>query len=106
MSETSTFVLPEYARAASEVVHSIYLDIWWDRTTRWIRIDVLKDLAENYGPYSIRIFTASGEAGEFLDGEYPYWIGDSPEEAMEKCFAGLSELAGVHEGLNTKNSKG
>lgn len=105
MAETSTFKLPDYARYASEVVHSVYLEVWWEETTRWLRIDVLKDLVGNYGPFSIRIFSASGDTGEFLGGEYPYWQGDSPEEAVQKCLEGLSNLAGISRGIETKNAR-
>lgn len=105
MSDASAFDLPEYARFASEVVRSIYLDIWFEDNTRWIRIDVLRDLVGNYGPYSIRIMTVSGEAGEFLGGEYPYCVGDSPEEVLKKCLKQLSEIAGIVQGLETMKAR-
>lgn len=102
MTDKPTFHIPDYANYAFEVVRAFYLEVWFEETTRWLRVDVLKDLVGNYDPYSVRIFGASGDTGEFLDGEYPYWTGSTPEEAVRACFDGLREMAGIARGLEAK----
>lgn len=104
MSEEKKMKLPEYARHMHEVVRSIYLDAWIEETTKWLRIDVLFDLGDTYGPYSIRIHEIGNPSSEFLGGEYPFYVGKSPEEALEKCLEGLPQLACISRGIKSKAS--
>jgi hypothetical protein len=105
MTEHNSFKLPDYARYAHEVVGSFYIEVWIEDNTRWLRIDVLKDLVGNFGPYSVRIFVAGEHGGPWSEmEEYPWWTGDSPEDVVEKCLAGLADRAEIVRGVETREA--
>jgi hypothetical protein len=100
------FEKPDYARYAFEVVRSLILDIWWENSTRWVRIDVLKDLVGNYRPYSVRIFLRGPyETDPWAEpSEYPYWTGDSLDAALQACLDGLADRAEVAAGMESRDN--
>lgn len=105
MAEQNSFVLPDYARYAHEVVGSFYLDVWIEDSTRWLRIDVLKDLVGNHGPYSVRIFVEGEHHGPWEEMvEYPWFVGKTSQEAVDRCLAGLADRAEVVRGVETRDS--
>jgi hypothetical protein len=102
------FQKPDYAQHAFEVVRSLIIEVLWEDTTRWMRIEVLKDLLVNkYGPYSVRIFVRGKyETDPWAEPpEYPYWIGNSADEALEECLKGLAERAEIADGVERRERR-
>ena len=101
------FLLPAYARYAFERVRTLELEVWFESGTRWIRLDVLRDLVGNDAPYVVRVYT-EGERlgapwGELEAGAYPWWRGETAEQAIRACLVGLAERAPIRRGLAARS---
>lgn len=102
-----SFKRPSYARSAFELIRSVLLEVWWEDSTRWMRIEVFKDLGGTYGPYSVRIFLQGQfETDPWAEpSEYPYWIGETPEAALNACLDGLADRAEIATGVETRDRR-
>ena len=98
--------LPDYARYAFESVRTLHLEVWFEESTRWIRMEVLRDLLGNDSPFVVRVYTEGDQLGdpwqELENGEYPWWRANTAEEAIQACLDGLGEREPIQRGLANK----
>lgn len=106
----SSFPLPPYARYALEHVRSVELEVHFETSTRWIRLDVLRDLAGNESPFVVRVYTEPDRLGdpwvELERGTYPWWRGATAEAALQACLAGLADREPIRAGLKHAADRG
>ncbi|MCP3917713.1 MAG: hypothetical protein GY711_19385 [bacterium] len=106
---SAPFELPSYARYAFEEVRRVHLEVWFENSTRWVRLDVLRDLVGNDSPYAVRVFTEGDTLGapwrELEDGAYPWWRGATADEALSACLVGLGDRRPILEGLASRSKR-
>ena len=93
MTDLPFLELPDYARYAFEQVRTLHLEVQFEDSTRWLRLDVMRDLAGNDAPFVVRVFCEGERLGdpwrELEDGQYPWWRGASADEAVARRLAEL-----------------
>ncbi len=103
MTDSPRLELPAYARYAFEQVHTLHLEVHFEESTRWLRLDVLRDLAGNDAPFVVRVFAEDDRLGdawrELEDGQYPWWRGQTSEAAIQSCLEGLAERGPIVRGM-------
>lgn len=101
--------LPSYARYAFEAVRTLHLQVWFENGSRWVRLDVLRDLLGNDAPFVVRVFTEGEKLSEpwreLEDGEYPWWRAETAEEAIQSCLDGLAERGPIQRGMANRPAK-